>query len=467
MGRWAASHGGCVTRSPAQGFGRRRLQGLSSRAACAGERKAGAASAAAKAGTEAAEGRRKGGGLTALEGGRAPVGRRMALSSSAAAAAAAAAAGGARALSLPGRSPTARAASFPEVRRELTRACAGGGEAAGFGSIPRTSLGDLEISRVIKGNWQLAGGHGAYKEEDAIATMFDFANAGITTFDTADIYGPSEAIVGKFLDAFNRGGGQRCQMQVMTKLCYFGPEMASAAGTRGYARQIVQRSLQRLGQDKLDVVQLYWGDYNLPNYIRAAEEMAEMQSDGLIGHVSVTNFDVQHLKDIVDAGVKITHNQVQYSLIDRRPENGMLDFCGEHGIQLTPFGTVAGSFLTDQYLGTDPGRVTLDTSSKKKYAGIIQRYGGWDTYQELLRTLRAVADSKTSKDGSLVSIANVASRWVLARPMVAGVIVGARNSNHVADHGRMFDFDLTEGDLAAIDKVLAKSTPPVGDCNVG
>ena len=328
--------------------------------------------------------------------------------------------------------------------------------------------GDFEISRVIKGNWQLAGGHGSYKEGDAIATMFDFANAGITTFDTADIYGPSEGIVGKFLGEFEKGGGQRCQMQVMTKLCYFGPEMASAAGTRGYARQIVQRSLQRLGQDKLDVVQLYWGDYNLPNYIRAAEELAEMQGEGLIGKVSVTNFDVRHLKDIVDAGVKVTHNQVQYSLIDRRPENGMIEYCGEHGIQLTPFGTVAGSFLSDLYLGTDPGRVTLDTSSKKKYAGIIQRYGGWDTYQELLRTLRAVADSKVSKDGSTpVSIANVASRWVLARPMVAGVIVGARNSNHVADHGRMFDFDLTPADLSAIDQALAKSTPPVGDCNVG
>lgn len=100
----------------------------------------------------------------------------------------------------------------------------------------------------------------------------------------------------------------------------------------------------------------------------------------------------------------------------------------------------------------------MDTYSKSKYGSVIGKAGGWDWLQALLRTLRSVAD----KHGS--SISNVATRWVLDRPGVSAVIVGARNADHVADHRRLFSLNLDAEDLAAIQAVLDQGPQPTGDC---
>jgi len=83
--------------------------------------------------------------------------------------------------------------------------------------------------------------------------------------------------------------------------------------------------------------------------------------------------------------------------------------------------------------------------------------GGWDWFQTLLRALDSIARKHDS------SISNVAARWVLDRPAVAGVIMGARNANHVSDHRALFTLRLDAADLAAIDEVLEQGNKPVGD----
>ena len=73
-----------------------------------------------------------------------------------------------------------------------------------------------------------------------------------------------------------------------------------------------------------------------------------LQAKGKIRNIGVTNFDTKRLHAIIDSGVKIVSSQVQYSLLDRRPENGHAEFCKQHNIALLPFGVVGGSFLTDR-----------------------------------------------------------------------------------------------------------------------
>jgi aryl-alcohol dehydrogenase-like predicted oxidoreductase len=170
------------------------------------------------------------------------------------------------------------------------------------------------------------------------------------------------------------------------------------------------------------------------------------------------------MKRIVEHGIRIVSNQVQYSLIDRRPEVHMARFCQEQDIGLLTYGTVCGGLLSERYLGQpEPGRGSLNTASLQKYKQMIDAWGGWDLFQELLAALKEIAD----KYG--VSIANVAVRYVLDRPAVAGVIIGVRLgvADHRDDNARTFGFALDSDDHSRIDAILSKSRDLyhlIGDC---
>lgn len=318
----------------------------------------------------------------------------------------------------------------------------------------------LQISQIIKGCWQLSGGHGGDRATNrtsgnaAVEDFQAFVDAGITTFDTADIYGPSEKLIGQYLEAHP---AERPQVHVLTKFCCFGDNMRKAADF-DFVEQSIDISREKLRLDTLDLVQFYWHDYSNPNYVQAAQHLAELQARGKIRHIGVTNFDVPRLEKMMDAGVNIVSNQVQYSLLDRRPEVAMVPFCQERGVALLPYGAVAGGFLSDKYLGVDQSRVRVDTYSKSKYGSVIGQTGGWDWLQELLQALSGVA----AKHG--VSIADVSAKWVLDKPQVAGVIVGARNANHVADHQRVCGLTLDGEDQSAIQAVLDRGVAPTSDC---
>ena len=116
--------------------------------------------------------------------------------------------------------------------------------------------------------------------------------------------------------------------------------------------------------------------------------------------------------------------------------------CRAHGVDLLCYGTVAGGFLSDRWLGEPEPAAPLENRSLIKYKLIIDDFGGWELFQELLRALRRVAD----RHG--VDIATVASRFVLDRPGVAAVIVGATARAHLAANVAAGDLELTDADRA-------------------
>ena len=142
----------------------------------------------------------------------------------------------------------------------------------------------------------------------------------------------------------------------------------------------------------------------------------------------------------------------------------MIPYCQSHGITLLTYGTVCGGLLSDRYLGMpEPGPAALNTASLRKYKQMIDAWGGWDLFQQLLQVLKGIAAKHDA------SIANVAMRYVLDRPAVAGVIVGARLglSDNRADNARVFDFTLDGDDLERIHAVTAGARDLVaiiGDC---
>jgi aryl-alcohol dehydrogenase-like predicted oxidoreductase len=308
------------------------------------------------------------------------------------------------------------------------------------------------ISRVIKGGWHLAGDHGAVEPEQALRDMAAFVEAGITTFDCADIYTGVEALIGRFRARYPELAGQ---VQVHTK---FIPDLRELAEVdAAYVERSIDRSLRRLGLERLDLVQFHWWDYAVPGYVEAALQLASLKRKGKIANIGVTNFDVPRLTEILDAGVPVISLQAQYSLLDKRPENGMIDLCRERQIALLCYGTVAGGFLSERWLGRPEPGSDLTNRSLIKYLLIIQDFGGWALFQELLGALSRVARKHEC------DIATVASRVVLDWDSVAAVIVGATNAAHLAQNLHIDQLSLDAVDLAAIRAVLQRRQGPHGD----
>jgi len=282
--------------------------------------------------------------------------------------------------------------------------------------------------------------------------MTAFVEAGLTTFDCADIYTGVETLIGDFR---SRHPSLAKRVQIHTK---FVPDLENLARVNeAYVERIIDRSLQRLKTERLDLVQFHWWDYAVPGCIEAALSLDRLRVKGKIAHVGVTNFDVPHLMQLLDAGVTVIAHQLQYSLLDARAQNGMVQACKLRGIGLLCYGTVAGGFLSERWLGQPEPLLPFTNRSLTKYKLIIDDFGGWKLFQQLLQTLSGIA-SKHSCD-----IATVASRAILQRPGVAAVIVGATSATHLAANVRIGEVELDADDLAAIEAVTRCQSGPEGD----
>jgi len=316
---------------------------------------------------------------------------------------------------------------------------------------------DYPISRVIKGGWQLAEGHSERGSQDPLGDMHAFAELGIDTFDCADIYTGVEALIGDFL-AENRASGHPLAVKVHSK---YVPDYAQLGSLRrSDVERIVDRSLRRLGQERLDMVQFHWWNTDIPGYLEAAGWLQDLKQAGTIDRLSLTNFNRQITAEIIEAGISLTTTQVQYSLLDTRPEKGLAELCAAHGLHLLCYGTLAGGFLSDRWLGVTETQAEvslLENRSLVKYRLMIEEAGGWDLFQSLLQTLKIIGDHHNS------SIASVACRWVLEQPRVAAVIVGARNRDHLHRYAELFRFGLRKQDLEALNHVQQQMNVPPGD----
>jgi aryl-alcohol dehydrogenase-like predicted oxidoreductase len=313
------------------------------------------------------------------------------------------------------------------------------------------------ISRIIRGGWQLAGGHGDVARDAAIADLVASAEAGITTFDCADIYTGVEELIGAARRAYadRHGAAALKAIKIHTK---FVPDLAHLHEVdRIYVRTIIERSLRRLGQERLDLVQFHWWDYAVPGCVDAVRWLEELREEGKIDLIGGTNFDTPHTEKLVASGVPLASMQVQYSLLDARPEHALVGACRKHHVHLLVYGTVAGGFLGDRWLGQLEPQAPLENRSLTKYKLVIDDFGGWDLFQALLRVLRQVAD----RHG--VDIATIASRYMLDLPQVAAVIVGARNREHLIANLKVAAVKLSDPERAEIGAVLAQRKGPEGD----
>ena len=331
-------------------------------------------------------------------------------------------------------------------------------------TIPRIQLRpDFDTPRIIKGNWQIADDHNAAINDDAMFDhMAEFVDAGITAFDCGDIYYGVEERIGNFIERFRRERGAEAARAITVHTKYipaFLDEEELRTQTRAKVEAVIDRSLQRLKIERLDLVQLHWWDYGTEGNVATALILEDLKKAGKIHHIGGTNYNVVELKKMVDAGVDVVVNQVQYSVTDRRAESGMGAYCLANDVHLVCYGAIGGGLFSKKWLGIpDPGKPSFENVSLDKYYRIVVDFGGWALFQQLLSAMDTIAN----KHG--VSIPAVASRYVLEQDAVAAVIQGARHSRHIAENVKLFDFALDAEDKAALSQIFAHSTGPEGDC---
>ncbi len=312
------------------------------------------------------------------------------------------------------------------------------------------------VPRLIKGGWQLAGGHGTVDRAHAIADMVAFAEAGITAFDCADIYTGVEELIGEFLRGWHdRYGAAAPTIRVHTKCV---PDRdALPTLTRTDLERLVDRSLTRLRVDTLDLVQFHWWNFDVPGWVEAAGHLAEFQRAGKIRQLGVTNFDTPRLRALLDAGIPIVSHQVQCSLLDRRALSDMATLCADRGVGLLTYGALAGGFFHERWLWMSEPASPLENRSLVKYKLIIDEFGGWAAFQQLLGTMRAIADAHDTTIGA------VALRAVLDEPAVTSVIVGARHAEHLPATLASLSLEFSASERAALQALVAAAPGPRGD----
>ncbi len=263
---------------------------------------------------------------------------------------------------------------------------------------------ELRFSPLIVGCWQLDHRIWRPLSIDHLERAVDtYLALGVDTFDTADTYGQSEELLGRLLK------GRDCK--ILTKISFF-----THSPTPTQVRHKIEHSLRSLKRDSLDGVQVHWQDPVL-DYGSTFATLRELQDQGKIQHIGVTNFTADMVTQALRYAPLRIH-QIQYSLIDRRVEYLMQRLCAQQGLDLLPYGAIAGGYLSERFLMVQNPRGESNHARGFFYSMMIQAHGGWLAVTKMLDVLGLLAE-KYNK-----TVAQVALNWVKHQSGVSSVITG-------------------------------------------
>jgi aryl-alcohol dehydrogenase-like predicted oxidoreductase len=316
----------------------------------------------------------------------------------------------------------------------------------------------LKVSAIGFGCWEIGGGYGRIEESEFARAVGRALDLGINCFDTAEGYGlgASERALGKAL------GRRRKDAVVVTK---FGigyrdkPNLRDASRARCMAS--IEKSLENLGTDYVDVYLIHWPDHVTPfeETMRALEDVVRQ---GKARFVGVSNFKQQE----IDACMRVRRVDVaQYgwNLFDRRMQRDVLPYCREHGIGVMAYGSLAyglltGTFTENTDFGSDDWRARADKMGSIK---LFDTLFGPECFP---RNLRVVDELKGLAGRHGRSLPQLALRWTISNPVISTALVGCRTVAEVEDNVGALGWSIAEADLAEIDASFARhGVNPVPD----
>src|SRR5262245_20534355 len=302
-------------------------------------------------------------------------------------------------------------------------------------------IGSLIVSDVGLGCNNIGARLDYARSEAVVHAALD---AGVTLFDTADIYGAtkSEEFLGRAL------GSRRPNVVIATK---FGMSVdADRTGARpAYVRQALDDSLRRLGTEWVDLYQLHQPDPATPIADTLAA-LADLKREGKIREIGCSNFSISQLEE-ADAAVapgraRFVSVQNEYSLLHREPERGVLSACERLGLAFLPYFPLASGLLTGKY----SRRVPAPPGSRLSSAGAAARFMS----DERLMSVEALSQFAGSHTHSILELS---VSWLLHRPVVASVIAGATTPEQIHANVSAASWTLTDGDIAEIDRIVPAS----------
>lgn len=307
----------------------------------------------------------------------------------------------------------------------------------------RLGASDLHVTPLGIGTWawgdRLFWGFGlGYGEADVQAAFQVSLAAGINFFDTAEAYGRgrSERLLGRFIRAADQS------VVVATKFMPYPWRLR-----QGDLLRALQKSLDRLGLDQVDLYQIHW-----PFPFRSIETwmagLADAVEAGLVRAVGVSNYNVEQMRRahaaLARRGVPLVSNQIEYSLLKRDPErNGLLDACRELDVTLIAYSPLAQGLLTGKYTPYDR------PSGVRRFRYDRQRLTQAQPLVALLWQLGEAHGGKTP--------AQVALNWVICKGAVP--IPGAKNAGQAQENVGALGWHLTDGQVAALDEISKQSMP--------
>ncbi len=305
----------------------------------------------------------------------------------------------------------------------------------------------LKISEITYGNWVTHGSQVA--DHLAIETMHAALDAGITTFDTADVYAATKAevVMGNALKGQRREG-----LEIFTKVYWpTGPGVNDRGLSRKHIMESCEGSLRRLQTDYIDLYQAHRYDYETPleETLRAFDDLVRQ---GKVLYVGVSEWNAQQIRDAIriasDMGFdRIISNQPQYNMLWRVIETEVVPTCEELGIGQIVWSPIAQGVLTGKYKAGEPvpeGSRATDTNGG---ADFVTRWLRDDILQAVAKLQPIAADMKLTP-------AQLAIAWVLSNPNVSSAIVGASRPEQIAENAQASGITLPEDVLSAIDYAL-------------
>lgn len=310
----------------------------------------------------------------------------------------------------------------------------------------RLGRSGLSVSEISYGNWLTHGSQ--VEEEQAHACVRAALDAGITTFDTADVYAGTraESVLGRAL-----GGERREGLEIFTKV--FWPT-GTGPNDRGLGRKHViesaHASLRRLQTDYVDLYQAHRFDRTTP-LEETMLAFADLVRAGKVLYVGVSEWTAEQITRGAalarELNVPLVSNQPQYSMLWRVIESQVIPASEREGLSQLVFSPVAQGVLTGKY---HPGEAPPEGSRATDDKGGANMISRWmrDDVLTRVQNLRPIADDLG------LSMAQLAVAWVLHNPNVASAIVGASRPEQVAENVKAVGVTLSEDVLARIDEVL-------------
>ena len=309
---------------------------------------------------------------------------------------------------------------------------------------------DLKVSAVGFGCWEIGGTYGRIEEGDFQRAVAQAIDGGITCFDTAEAYGmgvSEEALARAF-------HGHRNDVVIATK---FGVGYEEMPNRRDSSRERVlasiDKSLQRLRTDHVDIYLVHWPDPNTPldETMRALDDIVRQ---GKARHIGVSNFRPAQIEDCMRLR-PIDVVQYGWNMFDRRMQTEIFPYCATHQIAVMAYGSLAYGMLS----GTFHAGIQFEESDWRSRGGML---GSLNLFRTLFgpehfpRNLAAVEELKRLAAKYGKSLPQFALRWTLSNPVVGTALVGFRTADEVTENLGALGWEISNANRAEIDAILAR-----------